>query len=114
MIRVRLRGVSSEAYDPVILETVSLSLFTRSQLADQWVVFFQLDGSDEEQPSKELVNWLIEAAQNPQPLRMFSRFHLYHNRVVTIADKPQYVLEELDVDDNEIEASLQLRLTEVT
>ena len=114
MIRVRLRGVSSEAYDPVILETVSLSLFTRSQLADQWVVFFQLDGSDEEQPSKDLINWLIEAAQNPQPLRMFSRFHLYHNRVVTIADKPQYVLEELDVDDNEIEASLQLRLTEVT
>ena len=77
-------------------------------------MFFQLDGSDEEQPSKELVNWLIEAAQNPQPLRMFSRFHLYHNRVVTLADKPQYVLEELDVDDNEIEASLQLRLTEVT
>lgn len=114
MMRIRLRGVSSEVSDPVIIETINLTLFSRSQLADQWAVFFQLDGSDEEQNSKDVLKWLIDAAQTPEPLRMYSRFALYHNRVVTIADKPSYVLEELTPEDEEIEASMQFRLVEVT
>jgi len=113
MMRIRLRCLSSEASDPVIIESISLSLFARGRLADEWAVFFSLDGSDEEQNSEELLKWLIEAAETPRPLKMFSRFHLYHNRTVTIADKPQYALEEINQDDEDIEAFLQFRLVEV-
>ena len=113
MMRLRLRCVSSEASDPVIPESISLSLFARGRLADEWAVYFSLDGSDEEQNSEELLNWLVEAAETPRPLRMLSRFSLYHNRTVTIADKPQYALEEINQDDEDIEAFLQFRLVEV-
>jgi len=33
---------------------------------------------------------------------------------VTLANKPQYVLEEINADDSEIEANLQMYLVEVT
>ena len=46
-------------------------------------------------------------------MKMYSRFALYHDRTVTIANKPTYAVDELDSQANEMEASIQLRLTEV-
>jgi hypothetical protein len=114
MIRIRLRGMSSEAYDPVIVETISLTLFSRGQLSEAWNVYFQVAGDDEEQNSYELLKWLREKAERSQPLRMMSRFALYHNRTVTLSDFPRYALEEVNAEENEIEAQLQLQLVEVT
>lgn len=44
MLRPRLRLISNEALDPVIVETVSLTLFARSQLSHQWQIFFKQIG----------------------------------------------------------------------
>lgn len=114
MMRVRVRLISSEATDPVIIETIGLSLFSRNELSEQWTVYFNLDGSDDEQNSLKLVTWLREQAKKPEPLIMFSKFVLFHNIQVTIADKPRYKVEEVDTDENDIEASIGITLTEVT
>ena len=114
MLRPRLRCVSSQASDPVIVETINMTLFSRGQLSHQWTMYFQLDGSDEEQTSKEVLNWLVKQAKEPYPLKMKSRFSLFDNRIVTLADEPSYVIEELNPDDGELEAQIQMILVEVT
>jgi hypothetical protein len=114
MMRIRLRLVSSEATDTVILETVSLSLFSRNKLSNEWTIYFQLDDSDDEQNSLQLVNWLRDAARTPEPLIMYSKFVLFHNRKVTLSDEPRYKVEEVDTDENDIEGTISLALVEVT
>lgn len=113
MLRIRLRMLSSEASDPVIIETINLTLFSRNKLANEWTLYFTLDGSDDEQNSYEVLRWLRDAAANPEPLQMYSTFRLFHDRKVTIADEPRYVLQEVDPNENELEATLSLGLTEV-
>jgi hypothetical protein len=108
-----LRFVSNEAQDPIIVETVSLSLFTRSALGHEWTMQFPLLGDDEEQNSVELLKWFVAAYKKAEPLTMYSRFTLFDNRQVTIADEPRYQVEELDQPNNELEAQIWLKLTEV-
>lgn len=114
MLRPRLRLLSNEATDPVIVEAVGLSLFSRHQLSEQWQIGFKLDDSDEEQNSVEVLKWLRSVAQTAEPLRMLSSFPLYHNRKVTISNMPYYNLEEFNPESDELEALLQMQLTEVT
>lgn len=113
MIRPRLRLISNEPFDPVIVETISLSLFTRNKLGHEWTMQFPLLGDDEEQNSIDLLMWLRNAYSKAEPLTMFSRFTLYDNRLVTLSDEPKYQIEELDQPNNELEAQIWMKLTEV-
>ena len=114
MLRIRLRIISNEASDPIVIETVGLSLFARHQLSNQWRLNFTLGGDDEEQNSIEFLNWMIKAAQTAEPIQMLSIFPLYHNRLVTLSNEPYYNLQEYDAEARESEMSLQMLLTEVT
>lgn len=113
MIRPRLRLISNEVSDPVIVEVISLTLFARKQLAHEWPMQFPLLTDDEEQNSSDVLMWLREAAQEAAPLTMYSRFTLFHDRKVTLADEPRYQITELDAPNNELEAQIWMRLTEV-
>lgn len=113
MIRPRLRLISNEAIDPVIIEAVSLTLFTRNRLAHEYSMQFPIISDDEEQNSVDLLMALRDAATKAEPLTMLSRFTLFHNKQVTIADEPRYQLEELEPTNNELEAQVWLKLTEV-
>jgi hypothetical protein len=113
MIRLRLRLITNEPTDPVIVENVSLSLFTRNRFAHEWSMQFPLQGDDEEQNSIDLLMWLRRAAQDAEPLTMYSRFTLYDNRLVTLSDEPKYHVDELDQPNNELEAQIWLKLSEV-
>ena len=113
MLRTRLRLISQEPKDPVILETIGVSLFTRRQLSHEWSMQFPIIPDDEEQNSVETLMWLRDAAQKPEPLTMLSRFTLFHNRKVTLADEPRYQLSELDAVNSELEAQVWMQLVEV-
>lgn len=113
MIRLRLRMVSDEPTDPVIIETISLSLFTRNRLAHEWAMQFPLQPDDEEQNSIDMLMWLRDAAQRAEPLTMKSRFTLFHDRQVTLADEPRYQVTELDQVNSDLEAQIWIKLTEV-
>jgi hypothetical protein len=113
MLRLRLRLVSNEASDPVIVETIGISLFSRNKLAHQWQIYFRTDGSDDEQNGFELLKWLRDAYTKAEPLRMLSRFRLYHDRRVTLVDEPFYRIEEVDPDADEIEAPISITIQEV-
>ena len=112
-LRLRLRPISSEATDPVVIESISSTLFSRNQLANSWTVYFKVSGDDDEQNGQELLNWLRAQAQIADELTLFSKFRLYHQRKVTISDEPRYKIEEVDPDEDEIEATMSLVLTEV-
>lgn len=112
MIRTRLRLISDEPTDPVILEAVSISLFAREKLAHEWSMQFPIQSDDEEQNSVDLLMWLRNAYR-AEPLTMKSRFTLFHDRKVTLADEPRYRLEELDAPNKELEAQIWLKLAEV-
>lgn len=113
MIRIRLRLISDEPTDPVIVETINMSLYTRSRLAHSWSVQFPINPDDDEQNSVDLLMWLRDAYRNPEPLEMLSRFTLFHNRTVTLVDEPRYQLSELDQPNNELEAQVWMELAEV-
>jgi hypothetical protein len=113
-LRVRLRLLQNEATDPVIIETIGLSLFSRHQLSEQWRLNFNLTGDDEEQNSLEFLKWLRQVAQTAEPIRLLSTFPLYHNRLVTLSNLPYYNLTEYDADAMESELAMQMQLTEVT
>ncbi len=113
MIRIRVRAVSSEALDPVIIETMSLSLFTRSRLSHQWTMYFKIADDDDEQNSHETLRWLIKK-HGAQKLTMLSIFDLYHSRQVTLVDEPVYKVEEIDTDEDQIEATVSITLAEIT
>jgi hypothetical protein len=113
MIRPRLRLISNEAADPVIVETIGLSLFTRNRLAHEWTMQFPIRGDDEEQNSTDLLMALREMYAKAESLTMYSRFTLFDNRKVTLADEPKYQVEELDQPNNELEAQIWLKLMEV-
>jgi hypothetical protein len=113
MIRPRLRLISDEPIDPVILETISLSLFTRGRLAHEWSMQFPIRSDDEEQNSVDLLMWLRDVYSKAEPLTMKSRFTLFHDRLVTLADEPRYQLEELDAINSELEAQVWMKLVEV-
>lgn len=112
-IRIRLRLISSEATDPVVLEISSLSLFTRRKLAHEWTIQFPVRGDDDEQNSVELLKWLVQAYKTAEPLTMKSRFTLFDGRTVTLADEPRYQLSELNETENELEAQVWMKLVEV-
>lgn len=114
MIRLRLRLISSEASQPVIVETIGLTLFSRQKLANEWTMYIHEPGDDEEENAVEVVKWLIEKAQDAEPLIMYSTFKLYHGRTVTLADEPRYVIQELDPDAQDAETTMSITLTEVT
>ncbi len=112
-IRIRLRLISNEITDPVILETVSMSLFTRNRLAHEFSMQAPISSDDEEQNSVDLLMALREMAQTAEPILLKSRFTLFHDRVVTMADEPKYQLEELDPANTELEAQVWIKLSEV-
>lgn len=113
MIRIRLRMISSEALDPVIIETIGLTLFSRQRLANEWTMYIHSPGDDEEQSAIEVVKWLIDKAQDAEPLLMYSTFKLYHQRTVTLADEPRYVVQEQDIDAQDAEMTMSISLSEV-
>jgi hypothetical protein len=113
MLRPRLRLISNEATDPVILESIGLTLFSRNRLSHQWQVYFQISGDDEEQNGLELLRWLRDAYGKAEPLRLYSRFALYHDRRVTLTDEPYYRLDELDPEASDIEANIGITLREI-
>jgi hypothetical protein len=113
MIRTRLRLISDEPADPVIVETVTMTLFSRSALAHEWSMQFPIKPDDDEQNSVDLLMWLREVYQNAESLTMLSRFTLFHNREVTLADEPRYNIEELNAPDNELESQVWIKLAEV-
>jgi hypothetical protein len=113
MIRLRLRLLSSEATDPVIVETIGLSLFSRARLSHEWKMFFEESGDDDEQNSLELIRWLRTASQTAEPLLMYSRFPLFHELKVTLADEPRLYMQEYDGENEELEGRIGIVLTEV-
>lgn len=113
MLRLRLRMISDEAIDPVIVETLGITLFSRNKLSRQWQMYFKVSGDDEEQNGLELLRWLRDAYGKAQPLRLFSRFRLYHDRRVTLTNEPFYRLDELDPEADEIEAEISVTVREV-
>lgn len=114
MARLRVRAVTSEASDPVEIEAMTLSLFSRARLAHQWTIYFNIADDDDEQNSHELLQWLIDTSRKPQKLTMLSVFDLYHMRRVTMVDEPIYKMEEIDPDENSVEGSISITLVEVT
>jgi hypothetical protein len=113
MLRIRLRGISTEASDPVIIETIGLSLFSRHKLSHQWQMFFDLSSDDDEQTSLDVIRWLRDAAQTSQPLMLLSTYPLYHERLVTLPDEPQARIQEFDQEAGDIEGNIGLILDEV-
>jgi hypothetical protein len=113
MLRIRLRLISAQPQDTVIVETIGVSLFARNQLSHEWSMQFGITPDDDEQNSIDTLMWLRNHAQMAEPLTMKSRFTLYHDRTVTLADEPKYQLTELDEANNEMEAQIWLHLSEV-
>ncbi len=112
MMRVRARGISNDALTPIELETMTLSLFSRGRVAHQWTIYFRISDDDDEQNSHETLQWLIEQYK-AKKLKMLSIFDLYHNRNVTLVDEPIYKVEEIDPDEDQIEATISMTLMEI-
>jgi hypothetical protein len=83
----RVRGVTTEATDPVVLNNLQVSLFTRTTYRYRWTLYIRLSTYLDDDAQKKL-EWLIDQSQKATTLKMTSQYLSLHNKTVTIARKP--------------------------
>lgn len=86
-IWLRVRAVTTEATDPVILNAMQLSLFTRTAYRYRWTLFLRLSSYLDETAEAKL-KWLVDKSEKAEVLTLRSQYPNLHGRQVTIARKP--------------------------